>query len=330
MDTDELRYRFLLIGRATYLSTLWGMVFGAVGDLLLALANLSDGGLVSLLFIQFACLVGGVVGAASGVVAGLALALSGRRVIGRMPLARLVTGGAAAVVPLVIARYLFSEEASLYADIWPGVVLAVSAAAVTAALLTPRIVNGSPPPRGPGVLLPVVPAPVTPAPVVRVPPSDGAGPEPPSDGVPPPRKLIVGRGVGWGIIGGTALGAFTWLVWCMQFGAVKPLALVGFAALFGAAAGGLLGLVAGLVLALAAGWAVRSIYRAQLITGGVVTAMLVVLPRLSGVDTPWGFAVYLNPSLAVAAALAAVLLTPCIVGGLPDHRTWRWPKVRSR
>ncbi|HST47809.1 hypothetical protein [Jatrophihabitans sp.] len=325
MGTDELRYRFLLIGRAIYLSTLWGMVFGGAADVALGLAYASEGGLVYLVFIQFAFMVGGIVGSASGAVAGLALALSGRRVIRRMPYARLVTGSAATVVPLVLAWYLQHAQPLLRSNIWLGVgsAVAVAAAGVAAALFTPRVVNGSPPPGGAGVPLPVRPAPAPPVPLAPAGPGSLAGDS------PLPRRLIVGRGVGWGIIGGTVLGAFTWVVWCVQFGEVKPLALVGFAALFGAAVGGCLGLVAGLVLALAGSWAVRPMYRAQLITGGVVTALLLVLLHISRVDTLWGFTLYLNPSLAVAAALAAVLLTPCIITGMPEHRDWRWPGGRS-
>jgi hypothetical protein len=319
MGTDELRYGFLLVGRAFYLSTLWGMGFGGFADVAWGVAVVRDGGLVLLLFIQPACLVGGLVGAASGAVAGLVLALSGRRVIGRMHRARLVTGSAATVVPLLIAWYLYHAQYQLYSTIWPGVVLAVVAAAVTAALLTPRIVNGSPPPRVAYVPLPL-PPPVPP--VLDTPaPLDDLQPA----GISFQRRLIVGRGLGWGFLGGTALGAFTWAVWCLEFGEWKLLALIGFAAALGAAVGACLGLAAGLALALGGSRVARPMYRAQGIAGGMVTAIVLALVRISPVDTLWGFALYLNPSLAVAAALTAMLLTPYIFTGTPQRHNGKRP-----
>jgi hypothetical protein len=112
------------------------------------IAELVQAGLLwVVLFIPLSGVIGGVVGGSIALTAGLALALSGRRVIGQMHRARLVTGSAAAAVPLAVAYSLNLPRASVdYYVIAAGL---AAVAAVTAVLLTPRIVNGPPPPRDP-------------------------------------------------------------------------------------------------------------------------------------------------------------------------------------
>lgn len=156
---DGARYRVLLIGRGLYLGAFWGAVFGSVTWILWCLAWAAQGGLAALVFLCFACPVGGVVGAAVGLAASLALALSGPPVIGQLFRARLVTGGVAAAVPLAVALQLHRPLPVEYVE-----AAGVAAVAVVAAvLLTPRILNG-PPPRKGGPSVPPRPVPRAPAP----------------------------------------------------------------------------------------------------------------------------------------------------------------------
>jgi hypothetical protein len=132
------------------------------------------------------------------------------------------------------------------------------------------------------------------------------------------RRLIIGRGLGWGIIGGTALGAFTWTVLCVETGEWAPMTLIGAPAIVGALLGGCLGLAAGVALALSGSRAVRRMYRAQLISGSVVTAIPLAAVGFGRSRTDLSYFYYLSPiDLAVVSALTAMLLTPRIVTGSP-------------
>jgi len=147
--TGMLRYRLLLIGRAELAGILWGLIFGEAvwlvfGSYLLVSGQGDAADL--LLFVLWAPapgMVGGAVGATIGVTAGAALALSGRRVLQRVALARLVSGSAAAAVPLAAVLALHRPSPWPFYPIATGVAVA---AAVTGALLTPHILHGPPPP----------------------------------------------------------------------------------------------------------------------------------------------------------------------------------------
>jgi hypothetical protein len=143
------RYRLLLIGRALLAGILGGAVFGGVTwGVLGILASLSAQDALAglwflVVFAPVAAAVGGVVGGTIGMMAGLALALSSRQVLSQLGWSRLVTGTAAAAVPLAVVLCLSQAHPSptyLVAD-----VIAV-VAAVTAVLLTPYILHGPPPP----------------------------------------------------------------------------------------------------------------------------------------------------------------------------------------
>jgi hypothetical protein len=139
-DTITPRYRVLLVWRGLLLGLVWGAVSGAVALTVLCLWSAGYGGLVWLIGILIACLVGAVVGGGIGVVASLALAFSGSRVIRRMYRARLVTGAVAAAVPLVAALQLHRPRPLIDYLVAAGL---AAVAALAAVLLTPRLVNGA-------------------------------------------------------------------------------------------------------------------------------------------------------------------------------------------
>jgi hypothetical protein len=157
MDTGGPRYRLLLLGRALCLGILWGAVLGEVTWGVVIAANAIGEGvtvddlLLTVLWSPLAGFVGGVVGGAVSLVAGLALALSGNGVLERVYRARLVTGSAAAAVPLAAGWHL-SQWVS-----YSTVAGTVTAAAVAAVLVTPRILNGPPPPKNGAAPMPPVP-----------------------------------------------------------------------------------------------------------------------------------------------------------------------------
>lgn len=330
--------RLLLVGRSCYLGILWGAVYGGVTYLAVCLAYLAKGGLLGLFFIQVACYVGGVIGGASGLLAGLALAISGPRVTCRLPRARLVGGSAAAAVPLAVAWYLHEAHPTFYASLWAWVGPVSAVAAATAMWLTPRVLDGAAPPTYVYFPVPPGPTPVPPGPTPIPPgptpvssvartgddPAPAAERDAESTEAQPPfqRRLIVGRGLGWGIISGTALGAFSWTVLCVEVGEFHTMTVVGFAAVVGALLGACLGLAAGVALAFSGRRVAEQMYRAQLVAGGVVTAIPLAVVYLSRPHTPWAYAYLLSPvNLAVVAALTAVLLTPRILLGAPQRRS---------
>jgi hypothetical protein len=323
MDRSGLEYRGLLIGRGCYLGALWGAGYGGVTYLVLCLATVSTGGLLAIFLVQFACCIGGVIGAASGLAGGLALALSGPRVTGRQLRARLVAGAAAAAVPLAVAGYLHGAGPSLYtsARLWVAAVTAVAAA--TAALLTPRILSAPSPPRYVELPMPAEVRVITPVRAAADHGDDHVWAEP--SAVQPFRRwLIIGRGLGWGIISGTALGAFSWTVLSLETGQLRTMMFVGIPAAVGALLGGCLGLAAGTALALSGRRVAERMYQAQLVAGGVVTAIPLALVYLNRPRSLWAYAYLLSPvNLAVVAALTAVLLTPRILLGAPERRDWQ-------
>jgi hypothetical protein len=147
-----------MIGRAVLLGVIWGGVLGVVTYAVVCMAG-ADGivaGLVWAVMVAPASApVGGFIGGGLGLVAGLALAVSGRWVIRRRWLARLVTAGIAVALPLAFMIYL--DRVSWMWDFFGpvfGPVGLIAVAAVTAVLLTPRIVNGAPPPRNGPVPMP--------------------------------------------------------------------------------------------------------------------------------------------------------------------------------
>ncbi len=123
-------------------------MFGEAGYGALVLgATVTDGAsvaalLASMLWSPLAGLVGAVVGGVISLVSGLALALSAHGVLGRISRARLVTGGAAAAVPLAVVLNLGRLQPWWQYLIATGIATAAVAAAV---LMTPRILNGPPP-----------------------------------------------------------------------------------------------------------------------------------------------------------------------------------------
>lgn len=116
-----------MFGEAAYAALIVGGVvrFGfTAGDLLPSLA-----------WSPVAGVVGAVVGGVISLVSGLALALSSRSVLAETNRARLVTGAAAAAVPVAV---MVNSDASGHL-IATGIAMA---AAVTAVLVTPRILDG--------------------------------------------------------------------------------------------------------------------------------------------------------------------------------------------
>ncbi|MDQ1744720.1 MAG: hypothetical protein QOE23_3059 [Pseudonocardiales bacterium] len=158
MDGSGPGYRLLLVGRALFLGILWGVVFGeAIWSLIIAVGLLkegADGLLPAIVLSPVAGLVGGVVGGAISLTSGLALALSGREALRRTWHARLVSGSAAAAVPLAVGWELRPVDFRILIGM-------IAAAAVTAVLRTPRILTGPPPPRRWQPGMPAGPAPVT-------------------------------------------------------------------------------------------------------------------------------------------------------------------------
>jgi hypothetical protein len=138
---DSVWYRLVLFGRALYFGTLWGAVFGGVTWMLVCVASAAGGGIAAMMFVPVACSVGGVVGGAIGSVAGLALAISSRRVLQPMYRAQLITGSVSAAAPVTVALWV-GRPGSLVAYLIAVVIGGV--AALTAMLLTPRIVDGPP------------------------------------------------------------------------------------------------------------------------------------------------------------------------------------------
>jgi hypothetical protein len=150
MNTDVVRYRLLLVGRALFAGILGGVVYGEVVWCVLGLLAAMGGPgsdphdlVFFLVFAPLAGTVGGAVGGTIGMTAGLALALSSRQVLSQLGWSRLVTGTASAAAPLAVVLCLNRAHPSssyLLAD-----VIAV-VAAVTGVLLTPYILHGPTPP----------------------------------------------------------------------------------------------------------------------------------------------------------------------------------------
>jgi hypothetical protein len=197
-------------------------------------------------------------------------------------------------------------------------------AVVTAVLLTPRIVNGLPP----AVNAPVPIPPRIPrgAPV----PSSDSGPSEAATKWNP--FLLIVRGLGWGAVGGGALGVLVALPTVALFGLaattasrdvgqlVTFLAIAGLVAMeWGAVVGAALGLAAGLALAHSGRRVVQRMRRARLITASVAAAIPLVKAHFF--SQAWGL--HLGhaqaEALAVLGAYAAVLLTPLVVHGWPSR-----------
>lgn len=240
---------FLLIFRGVGWGAIGGAVLGALplttGVVFSALSRMSSTEEITELIASVvlvglvAGVVGAVVGAALGLAGGLALALSGRRAVQRMYRARLITGCVAATTPLVITH--FSIRAwGLHLDYVGAVVLAVLGACA-AVLLTPFVVHGMPDRRKrPDRLL---------AGALQEPAAAGAGSDLSGTGAQEPRWLIVGRGMSWGVIGGTALGALCWTALRLGSDGFASMAMV-WLTLGGAVLGAILGFMGGLVVPL--------------------------------------------------------------------------------
>ncbi|HEX8095469.1 hypothetical protein [Jatrophihabitans sp.] len=152
-DPVTPQYRLLLIGRGLFLGVLGGVVCGVVAYVGLFVVAAFDtatrspelGPLVALIaFSPIAGAVGGIVGGGIGLAAGLALAFSGSQEIRQLYRARLVTGSVAAAVPLAVVLQLHRPRPSVDYLVAAGI---AAAAVLGAVLLTPRILNGQPPPR---------------------------------------------------------------------------------------------------------------------------------------------------------------------------------------
>jgi hypothetical protein len=315
MDANTLGYRFLLVGRALLLGGMWGAAFGALTYAVLGVASVVQSALLWIGFAHVAALVGAVVGGSIAVTSGLALALSSQGVLRQLCWARLVAGGAAAAVPLAVVLNLPGPGT------WSQYVVAAGiagVAAVTAALLTPRIVHGPPAPPAGGFPMPPVLKPPTLTLRRAAEHDEPPGPEPEASFR---RRLVVGRGLGWGMISGTALGCYAWTAMCVEAGEFRTMSFVGVAAVVGAALGACLGLATGLALALSGQQVLSRMYRAQLVAGGVATALPVAVVAFARPRSSWTYAYLLSPvNLAVVAGLTAVLLTPRIVLGSPGCR----------
>lgn len=334
-DIGTLRHRFLMIGRGLYLGVLSGVVLGEVTlagwigfgvldqpDLGTALdvGTFVLGGLIwAVMFFPLAGAIGGLVAGSIALTAGLALALSGRGDLRRMHRARLVTGSAAAAAPLA---YCLDRARPTEGYVIAAGVAAV--AVVTAVLLTPRIVNGPPPAVN-------APVPIPP----RIPPGapmlslDSGLSEAATKWNP---VLLIVRGLGWGAVGGGALGVLVALPTVALFGLASTtasrdvgqlvtfLAIAGLVAMeWGAAVGAALGLAAGLALVLSGRRVVQRMHRARLITASVAAAIPLVKAHFF--SQAWGL--HLGhaqaEALAVLGAYAAVLLTPLVVHGWPSR-----------
>jgi hypothetical protein len=217
----------------TFFMTILALATTASGeDIRELMTYLAIGGLVALQW-------GAGVGAAFGLAGGLALALSGRRAVQRMHRARLITGSAAAALPLVKAHY-FSQAWGLHLGGYAGAAVLAVLGAFAAVLLTPLVVHGWPAPerrserqRAGG----------------HEPAGQGGGTDLRGTGTQEPPWLIVGRGVSWGVIGGAALGALCWLVVKLGSDGFASLAMI-WLALGGAVLGAVLGFTGGLAVAL--------------------------------------------------------------------------------
>lgn len=148
-ETGTWQHRVLLIGRAHFLGLLCGagfgeVVWGVLGIVTLVSGREDAGAFLALVVVApVAGIVGGIVGGTIGLTAGLALALSGRRVLLHLVRSQLVTGSGAAAVPLAVALNLPRPVQWGSYAIAAGV---AAAGAVTAMLLTRRILHGPPPP----------------------------------------------------------------------------------------------------------------------------------------------------------------------------------------
>jgi hypothetical protein len=133
-----------LAARAFFLGILWGCAFGAgTWWVVISVAALTDGGTVAellgaVLWSLVAGAVGGVVGGTIGLTAGLALALSSQAVLRQILRARLVSGGAAAALPLAVALQSHRTFSWVSYLVTGGIAIA---AVVTAVLTTPRILK---------------------------------------------------------------------------------------------------------------------------------------------------------------------------------------------
>jgi hypothetical protein len=230
----------------------WGAVGGAAFGVLVAIPTVvllalaggtgSTGGIAELLaFVTLAGLVAGVVGtvvgAALGLAGGLALALSGPRAVQRMYRARLITGGTAAAIPLAKVHF-FSQASGLQGGYAGAAILAILGACA-AVLLTPLVVHGMSdrrkrPERLAGA---------------HEPAAASAGSDLSGTGAQEPRWQIVGRGMSWGVIAGTALGALCWTALRLGGDGFASMAMV-WLALGGAVLGAVLGFMGGLVVPL--------------------------------------------------------------------------------
>jgi hypothetical protein len=149
MQVGEPGYRLVLVGRALCAGVLWGAALGAATWAVLIVGSaIAEGAtvaalLVGLLWSPAAAIIGGLVGATVALASGLALALSGNGVLRRTWRARLVTGSAAAAVPLAVAFNLHSPRSLADCLIAAGIAMA---AVVIAVLGTPSILHGPPPP----------------------------------------------------------------------------------------------------------------------------------------------------------------------------------------
>lgn len=146
--------------------------------------------------------------------------------------------------------------------------------------------------------------------------------------------LLIVRGLGWGALGGGALGvlvvtANVSLVALARTGSTgaipQVIAFVTLAGLVagivGAVVGAAFGLAGGLALALSGRRAVQRMHRARLITASVAAAIPLVKAHFF--SRAWGLHLggYAGAAvIASLAAFAAVLLTPLVVHGWPNRR----------
>ncbi len=238
---------FLLIGRGLG----WGAVGGAALGVVVTVPTVvlralvtspagtgSIAGVIAFLLLVgvVAGVVGAAVGAALGLAGGLALALSGRHAVQQMFRARLITGTAAAALPLVLAHF---SQAGLQPGGYAGAAVLAVMGACAAMLLTPLVVQGMPdrrdrPDRLPGA-----------QPGARGPAAARGGGELSGTEAQEPRWVVVGRGMSWGVIGGAALGVLGGVVLRLGSDSFAVLAMV-WLALGGAVLGAVLGFTGGL------------------------------------------------------------------------------------